>query len=289
MKYCVTHTTTYRYPTSAEACHNALRLTPRTTDTQSCHEVSLRIEPSPARVCHHVDFFGNHVHHFVVLEPHQQLSITAEATVTVDRAEPVPANSLAWNDVRRHLHRDHDSAIIEALAYVSDSTYVRSTEGLRDYAAASFSSGPPVFEAAADLTQRIHRDFIYDPTATKVDTSTEFVLKKRRGVCQDFAHLQIGCLRALGLAARYVSGYLRTDPGPGQDRLRGADASHAWVSLFCPTFGWIGFDPTNGCVVSDSHITLAWGRDYHDVSPVKGIVLGPAESAMDVAVNVEEA
>jgi transglutaminase-like putative cysteine protease len=250
--------------------------------------MSLAIEPPPAHVHRHLDFFGNHVNHFAVLEPHQRLSITADAKVSVERAR-VLDGSMAWNDVCRRLHREHDDATIDALVYVYDSPYVRSSCVLRDYAAASFAPGRPIFEATEHLTKRIYREFTYDPAATTIGTSTEEVLERRRGVCQDFAHFQIGCLRSLGLAVRYVSGYVRTRPRPGQQRLSGADASHAWISVFCPLQGWADFDPTNGCAISDSYITLAWGRDYHDVSPVKGIVLGPAESTMSVAVNVEEA
>lgn len=289
MNYRVTHNTTYSYATPAEACHNALRLTPRTTPAQSCLELSLQIEPPPAQVHEHVDFFGNRVHHFVVLEPHEKLSITSQAEVSVTAAPPLPGDSPAWDEVRRRLHEDRDDATIGALVYVYDSPYVRSSELLRAFAAESFPAGRSLLEAVEHLTHRIHREFTYDPTATTIDTSTEIVLKRRRGVCQDFAHFQIGCLRSLGLAARYVSGYIRTHPKPGQPRLVGVDASHAWLGVFCPSVGWIDFDPTNGCVVSDAHITLAWGRDYHDVSPVKGIVLGATESAMQVAVDVDEA
>jgi transglutaminase-like putative cysteine protease len=287
MKYRVTHNTTYEYATPAESCHNALRLTPRTMPRQSCEQVALTIEPSPAQVHSHVDFFGNQVHHFVVLEPHERLSITSQAEIEVERPEPMPEVSLAWDEVRRRLHVDRDAETIGALVYVYDSPYVRMSNGLREYAAKSFTPGRAILDASLDLTKRIFEDFTYDPKATTIDTSTEVVLKRRRGVCQDFAHFQIGCFRSLGLAARYVSGYLRTEPKPGEKRLVGVDASHAWLSVYCPTIGWVDFDPTNGCLASDAHITLAWGRDYHDVSPVKGIVLGAFESKMTVAVDVE--
>jgi len=184
------------------------------------------------------------------------------------------------------LHEQRDEATVDALQHVFNSQYIRSGDSLRAYALLSFADDRPVLEGAFDLTRRIHEDFTYDPAATTIDTSVADVLERRRGVCQDFAHLQIACLRSLGLAARYVSGYLRTEAPPGQSQLQGADASHAWVSVYCPQNGWTGFDPTNGCPVTDGHIVLGWGRDFQDVSPVKGVVLGGVGSTLRVAVHV---
>ena len=173
------------------------------------------------------------------------------------------------------------------LQYVFNSSYVRTGKALREYALPSFPVDQPVLAGAFDLTRRIYKDFAYDPDATTIDTSVEDVLQRRRGVCQDFAHLQIACLRSLGLAARYMSGYLRTQTQPDQPRLEGADASHAWVNVYCPRNGWTEFDPTNGCLVVDRHIVLGWGRDFHDVSPVKGVVLGGVGSTLHVTVDVK--
>ncbi len=287
MIYRIVHNTTYLYATAAEACHNLLRLDPRTIPGQTCLEMVLHVEPLPAKQHSYVDYFGNRVRSFALLEPHQKLSITSESRVSVDRppSAALPACD-TWNEVRRGLRHDPDDATIDALEYVFDSVYVRTGTKLREYATPSFPKGRGLLEAVFDLAKRIHKDFAYDPAATTIDTAVEDVLERRRGVCQDFAHVQIGCLRSLGLAARYVSGYLRTHGQAGQPRLQGVDASHAWISVFCPDNGWIDFDPTNGCVVTDGHITLGWGRDFHDVSPVKGVVLGGSGAALSVAVDV---
>jgi transglutaminase-like putative cysteine protease len=240
--YHITHNTTYLYGTAAEACHNLVRLDPRTTGGQRPLEMELHVEPAPIRVHTYVDYFGNRVRSFAVLEPHQRLSITSESRVAVDRpAASLLATSRDWRDVQRILRRERDDATIDALQYVFDSVHVRAGAALAQYASVSFSKG----------------------------------------------HLQIGCLKSLGLAARYVSGYLRTDSQPGQPRLEGADASHAWISVYCTQNGWIDFDPTNGCLVGDRHITLGWGRDFHDVSPIKGVVLGGGGSTLRVGVEVK--
>jgi transglutaminase-like putative cysteine protease len=288
MNFHFVHNTTYAYATPAEACQNSLHLTPRSMPGQECLELKLRIEPVPASVHTHVDFFGNQVHHFALLEPHERLSITSEGRVRVERELRSLALSPPWEEVRRRLHTDRDDTTIGALQYAYDSPYIRAGETLREFAASSFSPGRPLLAATLDFTKRIHETFTYDPTATTIDTSPDDVLRRRRGVCQDFAHLQIACLRSLGLSARYVSGYLRTESQGSEPRWTGADASHAWLSAFCPGQGWVDFDPTNGCLVGNDHITLAWGRDYHDVSPVKGIVLGSTRSGMTVAVAVSE-
>ena len=191
-----------------------------------------------------------------------------------------------WESVRALLEQDHSPPGLEARQFVYDSHYVKASPALAAYAAPSFPANRPVLEAARDLTRRIHQDFQYDPKATTVATPIQEVLEHRRGVCQDFAHLQIGCLRALGLSARYISGYLRTVPPPGQERLVGVDASHAWLSVYCPGWGWVDLDPTNDLIPSDGHLVLAWGRDYDDVSPVKGVNLGGGRHSVIVGVDV---
>ena len=287
MIYHIRHNTTYKYATSAEACHNLLRLDPRTMPGQKCLEVALHVEPKPAKVHTYVDYFGNRVRSFAVFQPHEELSITSESKVEVDlAARPREVPSPSWSDVRRSLRVDRNDVTIDALQYVFDSVYIRASAALAEYAKPNFAKGRPLLEAVNELTTRVYKDFAYDPAATTIDTKIEDVLERRRGVCQDFAHLQIGCLKSLGLAARYVSGYLRTECGPGHVRLQGADASHAWLSVFCPDNGWVDFDPTNGCQVTDQHITLGWGRDFHDVSPIKGVVLGGGGSTLSVAVDV---
>jgi transglutaminase-like putative cysteine protease len=241
----------------------------------------------PAVSSQGVDFFGNHVTFFVVQEPHRTLTVTAHSKVTVTPLTvPRATDTPAWEQVRERLRQDRSATGLEAYQYVFDSPYVPSLPQLLGYAAPSFPSGRPLLAAVLDLTRRIHADFTYDPRATSVSTPLTEVWQNRRGVCQDFAHLQIGCLRALGLAARYVSGYLVTQPPPGQSRQVGADASHAWVSVYCPDSGWIDADPTNNVLPSDRHITVACGRDYSDVSPIKGVFLGGGQHTMEVAVNV---
>jgi transglutaminase-like putative cysteine protease len=287
MIYRVTHTTTYRYGKVVSLCHNLVHLTPRTDARQTCLFSRLQITPTPALFVEQADFFGNRATYFMVEEPHEQLTLKAESeTEVVPLAAPDAAVTPPWESVRAFLEQDRSPQGLEACQFVYDSPYVKASPELAGYALASFPAGRPVLEAARDLTRRIHQDFRYDPKATTVATPLHEVLEFRRGVCQDFAHLQIGCLRALGLSARYVSGYLRTDPPPGQERLVGVDASHAWLSVYCPGSGWVDLDPTNDLIPSDGHLQLAWGRDYDDVSPVKGVNLGGGRHSVTVGVDV---
>jgi transglutaminase-like putative cysteine protease len=287
MMHRIVHATTYEYTDNAEACHNLVHLQPRNLPWQQCRQTQLWIDPAPDRVHEYIDYFGNHVHSFAVYQAHRKLSIMAESYVTLKVPEMIPASETPpWVDVRNALRLDRAPDIVAAIEHRFDSPYIQTNDALRELAADHFPFDRPLCEAVLSLTRAIHRDFKYDPKATTIDTSLDDVLEKRRGVCQDFAHLLIGCLRSLGLAARYVSGYLRTDAQPGRPRLLGADASHAWVSVFCPGSGWIDFDPTNGCRTTDRHITIGWGRDFHDLSPVKGVVLGGGESTLSVAVDV---
>ncbi|MGA9565233.1 MAG: transglutaminase family protein [Candidatus Korobacteraceae bacterium] len=202
-------------------------------------------------------------------------------------ATPSPQQSLSWEEAARSIPNDHSPAGLEAYQFGFESPRIRLRPEFASYARQSFTPGRPMAEALLDLTARIHKDFQFDSRVTTVRTTTEEVFRKRRGVCQDFAHLQIACLRSLNLAARYVSGYLRTYPPPGQPRLVGADASHAWVSAYSPEVGWIDIDPTNNLVPSDGHVTLAWGRDYSDVSPLRGLILGGGAHVLRVAVDME--
>jgi transglutaminase-like putative cysteine protease len=206
-----------------------------------------------------------------------------------DVKPPSFSESRPWEAVVESLVTDHSDAGLDAYQFVFDSQRVAASRELADYAATSFPEGRPLLEAVLDLTRNIHQDFRFDTKATEVSTPLQEFFQKRRGVCQDFAHLQIACLRSLGLAARYMSGYLRTMPPAGQPRLVGADASHAWCSIWNPGAGWVDFDPTNNCVPTDGHITVAWGRDYSDVSPIHGVLLGGAKHTLDVGVDVTPA
>jgi transglutaminase-like putative cysteine protease len=289
MKYQISHTTSYGYSDPVSLCHNLLHLRPRECPYQVCLHDDLLVQPEPRAMRDHTDYFGNPATFFTIQEPHRMLKITAQALVDVTISTDALPESPAWELVRDALPLDKTAATLDAYQYVFDSRYVQQSDAVRDYAAVSFPPGRPLFQWALDLTRRIHADFRYDKRATTLKTPIAEVLIHRRGVCQDFANLQIGCLRSLGLAARYVSGYLVTKPPPGQERLIGADASHAWVAAFCPGLGWFEFDPTNDQVRSDRHITLAWGRDYDDVSPIKGIILGGGSHTMSVAVGVTPA
>ncbi len=288
MKYKITHTTTYQYHSPVRVCHNLVLLTPREEPHVRCVSHRLQISPVPQISNKRTDYFGNHLHAFSIEESHRQLRVTASSRVQVmERPHPVPANSIAWNQVAEGLCAQTEPQWLEASLYRFDSRrIVRGTE-FEDYAKASFAPGTPILQAVMDLTTRIHRDFKYDPTATMVHTKPIEAFKLRRGVCQDFAHIAISCLRSVGLPARYVSGYLRTVPPPGKPRMVGADQSHAWLSVFCGhEHGWIDVDPTNNCLCQTDHIPIAWGRDYQDVVPLRGVFLGGGNHTLTVSVDV---
>ena len=287
MKYEVTHCTTYHYSEPVTLGHSSTHLTPRTLARQRCLANRLVILPVPSCLRSWTDYFGNEVTYFTVEEEHRELAVTAISEVAMETPQPSAAlPAMAWEEARDAVRRHRDAVDLSAAPFAFDSPCILRDDRLASYAAMSFTPGCPLLEAALDLTGRIFHEFKYDPTATSVSTPTMEVFEKRRGVCQDFAHLEIGCLRSLGLAARYVSGYLLTDPRPGQPRLVGADASHAWLSVFCPGQGWIDLDPTNNVIPVMRHVTVAWGRDYGDVCPIKGIFLGGGSHWMTVAVDV---
>lgn len=287
MRYRIVHTTTYEYRESVSICHNEARLVPRSTAWQKPAGTRLTVEPTALALVEERDYFGNVVHFFTLEESHLRLAVTAVSEVEILPYEP-PALALspAWETVRDGVHKDLGLDGLRALEYTLESPHVRFSEDLVAYAADSFAPGRPLLEAVFDLTRRIYADFKYEPGSTTVATPVDQVLKTRKGVCQDFAHLQIAMLRSLGLPVRYVSGYVHNAPRPGQPRLTGADASHAWLSAFCPGFGYVDFDPTNGLIPKDEHITLAWGRDFSDTSPLKGVILGGGAHGVRVGVDV---
>jgi len=287
MNYRITHTTTYDYSSTVTLCHNLAHLTPRDGPRQRCQETTVSVTPLPAVEDAHIDYYGNPVIFFTVQEPHQRLVVRAEHTTEVEPYwTPDALLTPAWEDVREHLKVDRDAEFLDAYQYVFDSPYIRVSSELAAYGAPSFPPRRPILEGVLDLTARINADFLYDPKATTLSTTLAEVLQGRRGVCQDFAHLEIGCLRSLGLAARYVSGYLLTRPLEGKERLVGADASHAWLAVWCPGLGWVDIDPTNNVIPTEEHITLGWGRDYDDVSPIKGVILGGGSHRVLVSVDV---
>lgn len=288
IRYRVTHVTEYRYTASVPQCQNEAHLLPRATPRQKCEHTQLRIEPSPAVCQDREDFFGNRVTYFTIQDPHAGLSVTARNEVLiVPIALPQLRASPAWEEVCHSVSKDTSHAGIEARQFLLDSPLVHSNTELAAYAATSFTPDRPLLEAVADLVQRIYQEFTYEPDATTVSTPLNEVLDHRQGVCQDFAHVAIGCLRTQGIAARYVSGYLETAASDDQPQLTGAAASHAWVSVYCPGQGWIDFDPTNNSIPTDQHITVAWGRDYSDVTPLKGVVAGGGSPVLDVAVTAQ--
>lgn len=288
MIYRIVHRTTYTYKNPVYLGHHVACLTPRTLPHHRCTRSIVRVSPRPATIAERMDYFGNELKFFIVQEPHEQLVIEARSEVSIDQTpRPWPDQSPAWEDVGRFVPNDCTPDSLEAYQFTFESPRIRPSAELAAYACRSFRPGRPLAEGLLDLTARIHGDFRFDSKATNVRTPTEEVFRKKRGVCQDFAHLQIACLRSLSLPARYVSGYLRTSTQPGGPRLIGSNVSHAWVSVYCPGAGWLDVDPTNNVVPSINHVTLAWGRDYGDVSPLRGLILGGRDHALKVSVRVE--
>jgi transglutaminase-like putative cysteine protease len=263
-------------------------LKPRTLPSQQVAQCELHIDPVPASLIERADYFGNVHSFFTIQEPHKELVVESRSEVQVEAdTKPSPQDSVPWEEAVRWLAREPGAQGLEAYQFRFDSPRIRTRPEFAAYALPSFTAGRPMREALLDLTARIHKDFRFDSKVTTVRTTPEEVFRKRRGVCQDFAQFQIACLRSLNLSARYVSGYLRTYPPPGQPKLVGADASHAWLSAYCPGIGWIDLDPTNNLVPSDSHVTLAWGRDYGDVSPLYGVIQGGGAHVLHVGVDMD--
>jgi transglutaminase-like putative cysteine protease len=285
--YRIVHRTNYRYNAPVSRCRNEAHLRPRDTARQHCVASDLVVEPTPTSWSERTDFFGNPVLSFVVDGPFNELTVTATSAVSVSGGEPLPPTGPGWEQVRDSLAADLSAEMLSAREFCFESPLVPLSSDVHAYAKPSFTGGRPVVATIAEVTERIFNDFVYDPGFTTVTTPLEEVLSFRRGVCQDFAHLAIGCFRSMGLAARYVSGYLETAAPEGGERQIGADASHAWPSVFVPGWGWLDIDPTNDQIVGSTYVTTAWGRDYSDVSPLKGIVFGGGSShLLDVSVDV---
>jgi transglutaminase-like putative cysteine protease len=285
--YEVRHSTEYTYAEPVTASYGQLHILPRELSSQHCRQAEVRVSPTPETYSERVDFFGNRVSHFVLHDPHTVLNVTATSVVEVhDRtAELSLFGEQSWEAVR-------DGARAGAVSYeisqfLLDSPLIESRDSYLDYARESFPARGGVLEAITSLTHRIHTDFEYKPGSTMVSTPLAEVFEQRTGVCQDFAHVQIACLRAVGLAARYVSGYLETDPPPGKPKLTGVDGSHAWLSVFVPDTGWIAVDPTNDQRVNGRYVTTAVGRDYNDVPPMQGVIYTDGKTEkLEVKVDV---
>ncbi len=289
MNYRVVHVTEYLYSERASLCHNEARLQPREFARQRCLSSVLSIDPPPVDYRERLDFYGNRVAYFAIQRPHDRMVVTAtsEIALSSERSLFEFGNEMPWEMVRDRLRSDPAPETLDALQYTLDSPVVVADGEMLDYAEDSFTAGRPLVDAVNNLMQRIHRDFTYDPGFTTLATPLSEVIAHRRGVCQDFAHFAIGCLRSKGLAARYVSGYIETLPPPGTPRLVGADASHAWFSVYLPELGWLDFDPTNNQVPREQHITVAWGRDFADVTPLKGVAFGGGQHKLEVSVDVQ--
>jgi transglutaminase-like putative cysteine protease len=286
--YDIRHVTTYSYESSVNFARCSLRLEPRSGDGQQLVSHSVDIRPRPADRTARRDFFGTLTESILIETPHRHLRIDSRSRVSVSRRAPGrTTQGPAWENVRDVAFEAASLGPASPIGYVFASPLVPVQQPVTGYAALSFPPGCGILAGAVDLMHRIRTDFKYDAKATVISTPLEEVFEKRHGVCQDFAHVMIAGLRGLGLPAAYVSGYLRTIPPPGKPRLQGADATHAWVSLWCgEEIGWVGLDPTNDLLVENDHIVLAVGRDYSDVSPVDGIIVGSRKQKLSVAVDV---
>jgi transglutaminase-like putative cysteine protease len=284
--YRVRHGTRYRYDSPVIHAHHLCHLRPRQFDWQGVAKHDLEVVPRASAIRRSVDYFGNQAHLVELLADHDVLEVVSSSVVEIaQRPQISSAPRISWNETGERLRSA--GALVSALEFCFDSPLVKVHPSLAAYAEPTFAPGRPLVEAIVEFNKKIFTEFKYEPTATDVSTPLAQVLRERCGVCQDFAHLAVGCLRSLGLAARYVSGYLETRPPPGRTRLVGADASHAWASVYVPGFGWLDFDPTNNVFPSLGHVTVAWGRDYSDVSPLKGVVLGGGAQQVTVSVDVE--
>ena len=289
MNYRIRHETRYVYAEPTTASYNEVRLSPLNLPSQTLINKKLIVTPTPSEVAERIDYFGNPTWFVALDQPHSRMTVRVESHVRIDQPTDVMAiyPSLSWEDARDQLRAPGNPEATAALDFILDSPLIEAEAELEAYARGSFAPGRPLMEAAIDLMQRIYQDFKFQPGTTDTATPLSEVLAHRRGVCQDFAQLGIGCLRSLGLPARYVSGYIETLPPPGKAKLKGAAASHAWFSAFIPGFGWIDFDPTNNQIPTDQHIVVAYGRDFADVTPIKGVIFGAGQHELSVAVDVE--
>jgi transglutaminase-like putative cysteine protease len=276
-----THTTRYLYEEPVSQCLSEARVTPRSFPGQRVASTRIEIHPEPAGMDERTDYFGNHVHSFSLFRSHDRFTTTATSVVEVEPRAPAAFPEIPWEQARDQVSANADEATLAAFEFVFESPFVVLSPELAAYGHKVFEPGRPLAEAVQELSHRIHEDFTYLPKSTSIDMPLLEVFHNRCGVCQDFSHIMIGILRSLRLPARYVSGSLRSGKN-----YQGAEASHAWVSAFIPGAGWLSFDPTNDVIPSDGHVTVGWGRDYGDVTPVKGIALGGGRQTVEVEVHV---
>ncbi len=288
MRYLLSHRTTYTYASTVDSAHHIAHLRARDFPGQTVSAIGIETDPALALAAQHIDHFGNLIDIYRIDKPHTRFDIEVRAEVDVCFPAPPPmATTPPWEEIRAALNGDGFPVPVEASEFVHDSPLVPSVTALRDYGAPSFTPGRPILEVARELTSRIKADFEYHPGATDISTPLATVFAGKAGVCQDFAHVEIAALRAHGLAAAYVSGYIRTVHTPDEIALRGADASHAWVAVWCgEEAGWVHLDPTNDLVAHEDHVAVAWGRDFSDVSPLRGVILGGDSHSYGVAVTL---
>jgi transglutaminase-like putative cysteine protease len=288
MRYLLSHRTSYSYASSVDSAHHIAHLWAREFAGQKVSAVDIITHPEPTLAVRHIDYFGNHIGVYHIDKPHTRFDIEVRASVDVDLPDPPPADQTPpWEELRTTLQGAGFPQPIEASEFVLESPLVPIDGQLRDYGAKSLAPGRPILAAARELASRIKADFEYHPGATDISTALHDVFAGKAGVCQDFAHVMIAALRAHGLAAGYVSGYIRTVHSSDEVALRGADASHAWVAVWCgEPAGWVHLDPTNDLVAKEDHMALAWGRDFSDVSPVRGVILGGGAHSYGVEVSL---
>ena len=289
MRFKVKHITHYKYAQRVSRCYNLANVIPRSTDRQQCLKNQVTVSPLPAKSNKRSDYFGNQSYNFEIQKPHTELIITAESEIEInsyDHELNLDFGGL-YGEINDYLHNNLNDEIVAAREFLLDSPMIKCSEELANYARPSFDKNKSLKACVKDLTTRIFNDFSYDPSFSTVSTPLDEVLTHKRGVCQDFAHLQVGCLRSMGIPAKYVSGYIETLPKPGEKKLVGADATHAWIAYFSPEEGWVEFDPTNNTAANYQHIVTAFGRDYFDVTPVKGVIFGGGETPiLNVSVDV---
>jgi transglutaminase-like putative cysteine protease len=289
MNYTITHKTTYTYFEPVSLCHNIIRLIPRTTDKQVCENTTVKIYPQPDMLDEYEDFFGNKVIYFSIEKEHRELTVnvTSEIEKRFSAGRVIHSDHAVTIEKVKQELLDLKGVFNEIRQYIFETPMTAWNEEIKAYALQSFAPGNPVFAATEDLMHRIYADFEFKPGFTTIATPLSVVMEQRKGVCQDFAHFAIACVRSAGLAARYVSGYIETISPAGEEKLIGVDASHAWFSVYIPNLGWIDFDPTNNVIPADQHITIGWGRDYADIAPFKGIIISSGQHELEVAVDVK--
>jgi len=288
VKYKITHSTTYKYADFVSLCQNQARLTPKTNHNQICHSSYIEIVPATSYLQEYTDYFNNKVTVFEIAKQHKKLTVTMISEVELLEAQNIDFSMLdmPWESVRDLLALPTTQTHLKVSEFVVSSLFVPIEKGVKAYALASFKPGVNLIDGCKDLMDRIFKEFHYDPGFTTISTPLSVVFSEKRGVCQDFAHFALACLRSIGLAGRYVSGYIETFPAEGEVKLEGADATHAWFAVYVPNYGWLDFDPTNNVLPTDQHITLAVGRDFSDVTPLKGVVFGGGSQLLDVAVDM---